>query len=521
MKEFLDRIGLTKLCELIQTKIDEMVQNITSNTTEIEGLDSRVESIENAGYVTGETADGKYLPINNPAFTGELKNQDENFPFKINVSGTLETGTGEITLGDIGSLDDTKPSVSTTIVTDSAAEVGQQVVSKVDVRTRINKYISMCSTDQLQFIQWVLDNAPYLQIDADGRGAFIRTRTDVIFTNDFESHVVSDDNTVIVGGIKTPVGPHDAANKQYVDDAIAAGGGGATGDFLPKNNPQFTGKLTSENSVLDIQENAIFGSTYIIATFHGSTGTTVINDGVITEGDLIFCSDDPTADSPTVGLSFGCISANRTESGIDLEFLDVSRSSYDKKYKGLLNIRMARPGTDSDLVILKNVGEPVEDTDAANKAYVDAHAGGGVKATDEYEKVIGGTTVQASSGVDHGGYTELNIISEKIPEFDGPGELQINVNGDADGTNWGFNVKIDFNGYVSLLSGFAFEGNCTAFDSSTQCSGYMSLNVQSGSNYVRLYVPKFVRIDSATETKFTAFTLKRAYGTIRKVITPV
>ena len=159
--------------------------------------------------------------------------------------------------------------------------------------------------------------------------------------------------------------------------------------------------------------------------------------------------------------------------------------------------------------------------DAVNKEYVDAHSGGGVKATDEYEKVIGGTTVQASSGVDHGGYIELDIISEKIPEFDGPGELQINVNGDADETNWGFNVKIDFNGYVSLSSGFAFEGNCTAYDSSTQRSGYMSLNVQSGSSYVRLYVPKFVRVDSESETKFVPFTLKRAYGTIRKIITPV
>ena len=183
-----------------------------------------------------------------------MKNQDENFPFKVNVSGTLETGTGEITLGDIGSLDNTKPSVSTTIVTDSAADAGQQVVSKVDVRTRINKYISMCSTDQLQFIQWVLDNSPYLQIDADGRGVFIRTRTDVNFTNNFESHAVSDDNAVIVSGVKTPVSPNDAANKQYVDDAIAAGGGGATGDFLPKNNPQFSGQLQSEHSAVTLQE---------------------------------------------------------------------------------------------------------------------------------------------------------------------------------------------------------------------------------------------------------------------------
>ena len=45
MKEFLDRIGLTKLCELIQTKIGEMVQNITSHTTEIKSLESTCQSI--------------------------------------------------------------------------------------------------------------------------------------------------------------------------------------------------------------------------------------------------------------------------------------------------------------------------------------------------------------------------------------------------------------------------------------------------------------------------------------------
>ena len=480
MKEFLDRIGLTKLCELIQTKIGEMVQNITSNTTEIESLDGRVESIENAGYVTGETADGKYLPINNPAFTGELKNQDENFPFKINVSGTLETGTGEITLGDIGSLDNTKPSVSTTIVTNSAAEAGQQIVSKVDVRTRINKYISMCSTDQLQFIQWVLDNAPYMQIDADGRGAFIRTRTDVIFTNDFESHAVSDDNAVIVGGVKTPVSPNDAANKQYVDDAIAAGGGGATGDFLPKNNPQFSGQLNDEHD--NVRLYTVEGSDI----YQLEWGELALRDG---GGRL--CTITPG------------------ETGTLLQFTFSGGEGIIEFVGGYTGTRI------SGVTLVEN------DNDVANKAYVDAHSGGGVKATDEYEKVIGGTPVQASSGVDHGGYIDLDIITEKIPKFDGPGELQINVNGDADGTNFGFNVKIDFNGYVSLLSGFAFEGNCTAFDSTTQRSGYMSLNVQSGPNYVRVYVPKFVRIDSASETKFTAFTLKRAYGTIRKIITPV
>lgn len=139
----------------------------------------------------------------------------------------------------------------------------------------------------------------------------------------------------VVSGISTPIADTDAANKKYVDDAVA--GASPTGDYLPLSGGTLTGSLFVNNS----------GSSSYIKV----------------DGDKVSVKNTNTFDNTGVILN-----QNTSGGAQRLSLIDSSL------HKGLFNGDESTAETTG--TVLGGVMDPQRPYDAANKQYVDSHSGG-------------------------------------------------------------------------------------------------------------------------------------------------
>lgn len=187
-----------------------------------------------------------------------------------------------------------------------------------------------------------------------------------------------------VTGLPEPTVDSDAANKKYVDDAVAAGGGGgATGDYLPLtggtitgDNPEINNEISSEQVKLtdnEIKKNTVVSSSGVVVANTSSTNSNSIsmNGATVTV--------PSTVSDPAIILS-----KSISPSGNTVGFVVDGGSS-----------------TTTAKVAIRGVAEPTADNDAANKKYVDdavAAGGGGGGSGGPYLPLSGGGTVTGTNG---------------------------------------------------------------------------------------------------------------------------
>lgn len=166
--------------------------------------------------------------------------------------------------------------------------------------------------------------------------------------------VIADDKNIRLNGVATPTKNNDAANKKYVDDAVASvSGGGSSGDYLPLTGGTISGTLK-------VGSSPMFNTT-ITNTYIGITRNTSAR------------SDDPSV----LSLVKQSVSSSTATDMIKISYeqgLDVTTGS----------------------VILRGIKNPTASYDAANKAYVDsAVAGVGSVDTTSLVKKTGDTMTGA------------------------------------------------------------------------------------------------------------------------------
>lgn len=146
--------------------------------------------------------------------------------------------------------------------------------------------------------------------------------------------------------VETPTGAYDAANKKYVDDAVA-GVSGSTGAFLPLTGGTVTGTLTVDR-LLNVGRggytNSIKPHSITIAGEDSSGEKTSVEYGYGSvyfrdQGNVLFIAGTNSADETTLLLK------------------PVSEST-----------------SSTSATIIRGVKNPVQNYDAANKSYVDSKA---------------------------------------------------------------------------------------------------------------------------------------------------
>ncbi|HEY1246169.1 MAG TPA: hypothetical protein VGF29_15190 [Hyphomicrobiaceae bacterium] len=175
-----------------------------------------------------------------------------------------------------------------------------------------------------------------------------------------------------IHGIGTPLSGTDAANKAYVDTAVAnvANGGDRTFDTVTVNGATQTASLT-------VVHDASVGGKLTVTDITTMNGGAVVNNGLTVTGGT-------TTDSLTVTGNSN-VQGNQTVTG--QSFLNGGAT--------VSNNFTVTPGTSVDMGgnRVQNVGAPVLGTDAANKAYVDAGLG---SANHRIDKAFEGTAIALS-----------------------------------------------------------------------------------------------------------------------------
>ena len=165
---------------------------------------------------------------------------------------------------------------------------------------------------------------------------------------------IAEEKNIKLRGVATPTKNNDAANKKYVDDAVAGvSGGGSSGSYLPLTGGTISGSLKVGSS---------------------PTSNTTIANGYIG----ISRSTSARSNEPSVlSLVQQSIIAGTT--------VDTIKLSYEQS----VNV------TSGD-VIVRGIKNPVQSYDAANKAYVDsAVAGAGSVDTTSFVRKTGDTMTGA------------------------------------------------------------------------------------------------------------------------------
>lgn len=143
-------------------------------------------------------------------------------------------------------------------------------------------------------------NAYYQQEENVGF-VFKNKNDDLVFLNITSAEAT---DGVFIHGLETPLLDTDAANKKYVDDAVAAGGGGGSGDVTAAGNNDFTGQNTFQGAKIlaDSATNSIaIGKDNVV----GGANSTIYGANVSGDG-LWACAFGYLAQADkTHGLAFG------------------------------------------------------------------------------------------------------------------------------------------------------------------------------------------------------------------------
>lgn len=191
-------------------------------------------------------------------------------------------------------------------------------------------------------------------------------------TLNVESGATVNFNGNVLHGIGTPVSGTDAANKAYVDTAVAnvMNGGDRTFDSVTVNGVTQTASLT-------VTHDASVGGKLTVTDVTTMNGGAVVKNGLTVTGGT-------TTDSLTV-TGNSSVQGNQTVTG--QSFLNGGAT--------VSNNFTVTPGTTVDMGgnRVQNVGAPVLGTDAANKAYVDT---GLSNANHRIDKAYEGTAIALS-----------------------------------------------------------------------------------------------------------------------------
>lgn len=343
---------------------------------------------------------GPFLPLSGGSMTGDI-----DINANINLNGTDSSNNYKVNIADnratnrVVTLDRTGLSID-----------------------NVGNSTSKCSYGvNGAFIAQVTDDStvPHLSLSkSNGVVGFSAT-----------SHLNPSSGVAIIGGVADPDGDYAAANKRYVDNAVA---GASSGAFLPLTGGTVTGDV-------------IFNKHLTV----GTNKKTIINDGDIT-------------------------SSFTTNSGVT-ESVDLHYSSFNFRNQGHIWVMQGikgsnsssvnfHPGTDTSRsttpTILRGVSSPVIDDDAANKKYVDDAVAGVSGSVGAFLPLTGGTvtgtlTVNNLLNIGTGGYTN----SVRPHSITIAGEQS---SGDETSVEYGYgSVYFRNQGNVLFIAGTNSAGNTT------------------------------------------------------------
>ena len=178
----------------------------------------------------------------------------------------------------------------------------------------------------------------------------------------FEGYPLIDVNGAKISMIADPVEGMDAANKDYVDNAVA--GVKPTGDYLPLTGGRLSGNLLmGTGTQIDFEEGVHlayatdFG--FDVQTNGGSVG--------IVSNNIIHTDTSFALDSKLITYSISDVS---TVSGTTVKQYNCDGTGFQQmRFSGFRNVKFA-----SSLLVDE---DPSEAMQVATKQYVDQHAGGG------------------------------------------------------------------------------------------------------------------------------------------------
>lgn len=154
---------------------------------------------------------------------------------------------------------------------------------------------------------------------------------------------------IILGGVLTPVDENDAANKAYVDQAVA---GGASGNYLPLKGGTVTGDISFTNNA------GLNKASYLTLTNRDTNPTNVTNTLLARDDELQFWSNVSKR---------GIIATNGFKVYNTDNYVIIKSMIYGNDTQRLIFER-----SNSGTFTIGGLSTPLEDTDAATKAYVDA-----------------------------------------------------------------------------------------------------------------------------------------------------
>ena len=156
---------------------------------------------------------------------------------------------------------------------------------------------------------------------------------------------------IILGGVLTPVADNDAANKAYVDAAVA---GGASGNYLPLSGGTVTGDIVFSANA------ALRSADYLTLNNRESNPTNVTNTLLARNNELQFWSNAGTR---------GIIAASgfKVHSAPN-QYVTMTSMIYGDATRLLFQ----RSNTNSSDFTIGGLSTPKVETDAATKGYVDA-----------------------------------------------------------------------------------------------------------------------------------------------------